>query len=99
MIAMAVRAFRFLFLLSLLSAFFCHFDIIVEDGSNDGYHVSFHNAGPDALGASNSYVDNTLKGEVPFPHVHHVFAPALLEDADEPFNSAIDGQNVSNAGG
>lgn len=57
-------------------------DVIVEYGSDDGNHVGLYDPGPDSLCASNSYVDNTLKRQIPLPHVHHVFAATLLEDAD-----------------
>lgn len=86
-------------LLGLLTTFVHDLDVIVKDGSNDRNHVGLNHAGPNTFGASNSYVHDALEGQVPFPHVHHVFAPALLEDADESLDSSIDGQNVSDAGG
>ncbi len=73
-------------------------DVVVEDGRNDGDHVSFDNACPDILGTSNSDVEDALKRQIPFPHVHHIFATALLEDAYQPLDAAIDGQDVSDAG-
>ena len=73
-------------------------DIVVKDGSDDGNHVSLNNAGPDVLRTPYTNVKDALERQVPLPHVHHVLAPALLEDAYQALNAAIDGQNVPDAG-
>lgn len=82
-----------------LAAFFDDLDVVVEDCCDDGDHVSFNNAGSHALGATNTYVNDTLKREIPLPHAHHVSAAALLENADQPLNSAIDCEDVADASG
>lgn len=82
----------------LVSALFSHLDIVVQYRSNDGDHVGLDHSCPHRLGASNAYVDDTLKGEAPSPHVHHVFAATLLEDADQPLDAAIDREDVSDPG-
>jgi hypothetical protein len=76
-----------------------HFDVIVENRGNDGDHVSFHHTGPYTLRAAHSNVDNTLESQAPFPHFHQVLAPALLEDAYQALDAAINGEDISNAGG
>jgi hypothetical protein len=73
-------------------------DIVVQYRGNDGDHVGLDNSCPHSLGASNAYVDDTLKGQAPSPHVHHVFAATLLEDADQPLDAAIDCEDVPDAG-
>lgn len=99
MAVVVVRNLLLLGLLGLLATFFNHLDVIVEDGSDDGNHVGLDDTRADVFGAANSDVDDALKGEVPFPHVHHIFAPALLQDADQPLDAAIYGEDVSYAGG
>lgn len=86
-------------LLGLLPALFNHLDVVVEDGGNDGHHVGLDDACADGLGAPDADIDDALEGQVPFPHVHHVFAATLLEDADEALDAAIDCENVPDAGG
>lgn len=86
-------------LLGLFTALFNDLDVVVEDSGNDGDHVGFDDACPDGLGAPDADVDDALEGQVPFPHVHHIFAATLLEDADEALDAAIDGEDVPDAGG
>jgi len=73
-------------------------DVVVEDGGDDGDHVGLDDTGPDVLGAPYTNVKDALEGEVPLPHVHHVLAPALLEDAYQTLDAAIDGEDVPDAG-
>ncbi len=84
-------------LFRLLAAFLDDFDVIVEDGGDDRDHVGFNDPCPNGLGASDSYVHNTLESQIPLPHVHHVLAPALLQDAYQPLDASIDGEDVSDA--
>lgn len=98
MAVVVVRDLLLLGLLGLLTTFLNHFNVIVEDGSNDGDHVGLNNTRANVFGAANSDVDDALEGEVPFPHVHHIFAPALLQDADQPLDAAIYSQDISYAG-
>ena len=81
-----------------LPTFVDDLDVVVEDGSDDGHHVGFDDPCPDVLGASDADVEDALECQVPFPHVHHVLAPALFEDAYQSLDTAIDGQNVSYPG-
>jgi hypothetical protein len=83
----------------LLSALVDDFDIIVEYRGDDRYHVGFHHSRPDVLGASDTDVENALERKIPLPHVHHVLTPALFEYAYQSFDTAIDGEDVPNAGG
>jgi hypothetical protein len=85
-------------LFGLVSTFLSDLDIVVQYRSNDGNHVSLDYSCPHSLGASNAYVDDTLKGQAPPPHVHHVFAATLLENADQPLDAAIDCEDISNPG-
>jgi hypothetical protein len=71
-----------------------NFDIVIEDGSDDRHHVGFDDPCPDVLGTSHTDVKDALEGEVPLPHVHHVLAPPFFEDAYQPLDAAIDGENV-----
>ncbi len=90
------------FLLGLLCLFtdlLDNLDVVVEDGGNHRDHVGLDDAGPDGLCAPNSYVDHALKGQIPLPHVHHILAPPLLQDADQPLDAAIDGEDVANSTG
>ena len=75
-----------------------YFDVVVEDSSDDGHHVSLDDTRPDVLGAPYADVEDALEGQVPLPHVHHVLAAALLEDAYQAFDATIDGQDVAYAG-
>jgi len=69
-------------------------DVVVEDGCDDGHHVGFNNPRADVFGPSHADVEDALEGEVPLPHVHHVLASALLEDAYQSLNAAIDREDV-----
>lgn len=69
-------------LLCSLTALFDDLDVVVEDCCNDRDHISFDNTSPDTLRATNTNIDNTLEGKVPFPHAHHISAATLLQDAD-----------------
>jgi hypothetical protein len=65
-------------LFGLLPTLLHHLDVIVQNGSDDRNHVSLHHPCTNPLSAANSYVDDALKGEIPFPHVHHILAPPLF---------------------
>jgi len=69
--------------------------IVVQEGCNDGHHIGFDYSCPYCLGTANSYIHDALKGEIPFPHFHRIGAPALFEDADQSFNSAINGEDIT----
>jgi hypothetical protein len=84
-------------LLGLFSTLFNHLDVVVENGGNHWDHVGLNHTSTNSLSTTNSYVDYALKGEVPLPHVHHILASALLEDADETLDTSIDGENVSDS--
>lgn len=85
-------------LLGLFATLLNHFDVVVEDCGNDGHHVSLDDSRPDTFSAADSNVHDALESQVPFPHVHHVFAAALLQNADQSLDAAIDCENVSDAG-
>jgi hypothetical protein len=72
-------------------------DVVVENGCNDRHHVGFNHTRPDVLGAAYANVEDALESKVPLPHVHHVLAAALFENAYEALDAAIDGQNVAYA--
>jgi hypothetical protein len=72
-------------------------DVVVENGGNDRHHIGFDHTRPDILRAAYTNVEDALEGKVPLPHVHHVLAPALLEDAYQALDTAINGENVSYA--
>jgi hypothetical protein len=74
-------------------------DVVVEDGRNDRNHISLNNASAHGFRAAHADVDNALKGQTPFPHLHQVLTPALLQDAYQSLDAAIDGQDVSNSRG
>lgn len=69
-------------------------DVIVEYGCNDRNHISLDNPSPYILRAANPNIEHTLKGEIPFPHLHHLLASSLLENAYQPFHAAVDGENI-----
>lgn len=94
MMMMAVLVLGFL---GLCPYVFNDFDVVVEDCGNHGDHISLHHPSPNSFCAPNAYVDDTLESQIPLPHVHHVFAATLLQDADQPFDAAIDGQDVADA--
>lgn len=77
-----------------------HPHIIVQDGRNHRHHIRFHNACAYILAAADTDVDDALEGEVPLPAFHHVLgSAAFLQDADQTLDTAIDGEDVSYAGG
>ena len=80
-------------------AFVHDLNVVVENGSDDGNHVCLDNPGPHVLRTSHADVEDALEGKVPLPHVHHVLAPPLLEDAYQPLDAAVDGEDVAYAGG
>lgn len=82
-------------LFGLFATLFDDFDVIIEDGGNDGYHVCLDDSSADILGTTNTDVDDALEGQVPLPHAHHILAATLLEDADKAFDAAIDGEDVA----
>ena len=74
-------------------------DVVVENGCDDRHHVGFDDTRPDVLRATHADVEDALESKVPLPHIHHVLAPALFEDAYQALDTAIDGENVPYAGG
>lgn len=78
--AMVVVVYLFLLGLSLFAAFIDDLDVVIKNGSDDGYHVSLDYTGADIFGASNTNIDDTLESQIPFPHSHHILAASLLED-------------------
>jgi hypothetical protein len=86
-------------LLCLFSEFLDDLDVIVKNCRNHRDHIGLDDAGPDSLCAPNAYVDDALKGQIPLPHVHHVFAAPLLQDTDKLFDAAIDREDVADASG
>lgn len=85
--------------LRLLSAPIYDLYVVIENCSDNRDHVSLHHPRPDRLRASDADIDNTLECEIPFPHIHHVFASACLEEADQSLDTAIDGKDISDACG
>lgn len=85
--------------LGLLSTSVNHFDVIVEDCSNDRNHVCLHDSCAHILRSSDSNIDHALKRKIPLPHIHHVLTPPSLEKADQSFDASIDREDVSYAGG
>ena len=74
-------------------------DVVVEDGCDDGHHIGFDDPCPDILRSPHADVEDALERQVPLPHVHHVLAAALLEDAYQALDAAIDGEDVAYACG
>ena len=72
-----------------------HLDVVVQKGGDYRDHVGLDDSGADLFRASHTTVDDTLKGQTPLPHFHDILAPALLEDANESFDAAINGENVA----
>lgn len=72
-------------------------NVIVEDGSDDRNHIRLHNPCPHSLRATDTDIHNALEGKAPFPHLHHIFAPAFLQYAYQAFHPAIDGQYISDS--
>lgn len=96
-VTMMVVALLLFGLLCLLATFINSFCIVVEDGSDDGNHVSLNNSGADVFRASDADIDNTLKSKVPLPHSHHVLTTTLLEDANETLDASINGEDITDA--
>ena len=86
-------------LLRLFSAPIYNFYVVVENRSNNWNHIRLHHPRPNRFRATNADIDNTLESKVPFPHIHHILASACLEEADQPFDAAIDGKDISDSGG
>lgn len=82
-------------LLSLLAALIDDFDVVVQNRGDDGNHIGFDYTGPYVLGASHTNIDNTLESEIPLPHAHHILAAALLKNADQTLDAAIDCEDVA----
>lgn len=85
--------------LSLFTAFFKDFDVVVEYSGDDGDHVGFDNSGSYVFGSSNANVHDALKCQVPLPHPHHVLAPPLFEYAYEALDATVDCKNIANTCG
>ncbi|KAI6755313.1 hypothetical protein HG531_004419 [Fusarium graminearum] len=83
--------------LSLLAAFVDSLGIVIEDGSDDGDHVSLDNTSANIFCASNTNIDDALESKVPLPHSHHVLTTALFQNADKSLDTSIDGKNVADA--
>jgi hypothetical protein len=86
-------------LLRLLPAPIHDLDVVVEDSSDDWNQVGLDDSGADVLRSSDADIDDTLEGQVPFPHVHHILAPPLLQNAHQSLDPAIDRQDIPYAGG
>lgn len=102
MAPMSMMMVVYLFLLcflGLLATFVDDFDVIVEDSRDHGNHVGFNDTGAHILSAPDTDVDNALESQVPFPHAHHILAAPLFEDAHQALDAAIDGEDVTDAGG
>ena len=75
----------------LLSTFVDDANVVFQNRGDDRDHVSFHHSSSYAFGTADSNVDDALEGEDPLPALEEIFCiPALFEDADKPFNAAID---------
>jgi hypothetical protein len=85
-------------LFGLFATFFNYFDVIIENRGNDRHHISLDNSRPDTFSATDSNVYDALESQVPLPHIHHVFAAALLQNAHQSLDTAIDREDVSDAG-
>lgn len=73
--------------------------VVVEYSRNDGDHVCLHYPRSDIFRSTDANVNHTLEGQVPLPHLHHIFlSPTLLQDANQPLHPAINGQDIANAG-
>lgn len=73
-----------------LAALLDNFNIIVEYSRDDRDHISLDHPSPYVLSPTNSYVNNTLESEIPFPHVHHILASPLFQNAYQPLDATID---------
>lgn len=61
------------------AAAFDHLYVIVKYSRNNWDHVCLHHPRSDILRSTNANVDHTLEGQVPLPHLHHIFlSPTLL---------------------
>jgi hypothetical protein len=85
--------------LRLLSTPIYDLYVVVENSSDNWDHICLYHPSPYRLRATDPDIDNTLERKIPFPHIHHVLASACLEKADQPFDTAIDGKNISDACG
>lgn len=85
-------------LFSLFAAFIDNLDVVIENCRDDGNHISLDHASADIFSSSNANVDNTLEGQIPFPHTHHILAPTLLENAYETLDASVNGENITDAG-
>lgn len=86
-------------LLRLLATSINHLDVVVENGRNHRYEVRLDYPSADSLRAADANIDHALEGEVPLPHIHHILAPPLLQDAYQSLDAAIDGKNITNPRG
>jgi hypothetical protein len=82
-------------LLRLLPTSVDHLDVVVEDGCNHWHQVGLDDPGADCLRAADTDINHALEGEVPLPHIHHILAPALLQNTHQSLDAAIDGQDVA----
>jgi hypothetical protein len=88
---------RLLGLLGLLPTSIDDLDVIVQYRRNNGDHVCFDHPCPNILRPSYPNVDNALKCQIPFPHIHHIFASPGLEEAYQSLDAAVDCEDVSNS--
>ena len=95
--AVVVVVLLLLGLLCLLTTLINSLGVVIEDGSDDGDHIRLNNAGADVFRASDADIDDTLESKVPLPHSHHIFATALLQNADKTLDAAIDGEDIADA--
>lgn len=85
-------------LFGLFTTLLNHFDVVIENCGDDGHHVGLNDSRPDTFGATDPDIDDTLESQIPLPHIHHVFAAALLQDAHQSLDAAINREDVSDAG-
>lgn len=85
-------------LFCLLTAPVDDFDIVIQDGCDDGNHVSFHDARSDVLSAPDTNVHHTLKCQIPLPHAHHILTSTMFQDTDQALDSSINSEYVADPG-
>jgi hypothetical protein len=77
---------------------FNHQDVVPQDRGNDRDHICLDDSSSHILAPSDTNVDDTLKCQIPLPHVHVIFTPSLLQQAHQPFHTAIDSQDIPDSG-
>jgi hypothetical protein len=69
-------------LLGFLATSVDNLNVVIQYRRYHGNHVGFYHPGSDGFGASHPNIHNTLEGQVPFPHIHHILTAPLLEQAN-----------------